>query len=251
MSIAAIVQTEEYPRPVEDGSATLASPLQCHQYRIRQQQATIEQCPDIDFNLKRSLIREVPIAQIKPIILRYEWLGTMPGFSACAYGHFFSGVLGGVALLGYTGGSDKAFTRMFPGKKVIVLQRGVHLWWTPPNAASWFISKVCLFLRKKGFDIITATADHEAGEVGTIYQALNWAYVGRKKHGHPVFIVNGKEIHPKTLYDRHGTSATAKIQELYGNALTIKPRQFKHRYVYALDRTIVIPSLLYLKRRIS
>jgi hypothetical protein len=215
---------------------------------MRVKDSLIETAPTACLELSKSRIEEIPITVAKPIILKYEWLGCMPGWSCLAYGHYFDGVLGGVALMGHTTGSDKAFTKMFPDKKVIVLQRGVHMWWTPKNAASWFTSKVCLMLRKKGYDIVTATSDEEAGEVGTIYQALNWAYVGAPAHGHPVFLVDGKPVHPKTLYDRYGTSGVGKIKAILGDRVQIQKRLFKKRYMYALDRAILIPSQPYPKR---
>ena len=231
----------------DEGSSPI-SPLQCHQYLIRKKEEKEGVIPSVSLELAKSTIKEIPISVAKPIILRYEWLGKMPGFSCLAYGHYFEEELGGVVLLGHTTGSNNAFTKLFPNKKVIVLQRGVHLWWTPKNSASWFISKVCKILSKKGYDIITATADEEAGEVGTIYQALNWKYLGSMKHGHPVFIIDGKETHPKTLYDKHGTSSVKKIQEIYGERVIIKKRIFKHRYVFSLKKEIKINSLPYIKR---
>ncbi len=220
-----------------------------YQYKIRQQQAFNEKIsPVVNPSLTNSEIRKITIAEAAPIILQYEWLRKMPGFSRVAFGHYFLGILGGVLLFGHTTGSDIAFTKMFPGKKVIVLQRGVHLWWTPPNSASWLISRACKQLRIDGFDIVTATADEEAGEIGTIYQALNWSYLGTPKHGHPVFIIDGAEVHPKTLYDKHGTSSVFKIQQIYGNRVKILPRLFKRRYAFSLIPRFKIMSLSYPKR---
>lgn len=250
---------EEQRVQLEDGGSNPTSPLHCHQYLIRVEESRYGSSPVQNPDLRTSRIQRISLSTAKPIVLRYEWLKSMPGFSSMAFGHFFDGVLGGVAVLGHTTGSDVAFRKMFPNKKIIVLQRGVHLWWTPPNSASWFLSRICKMLRKEGYDIITATADEEAGEIGTIYQALNWSYLGAPKHGHPVFVFDdglglglvptAKEIHPRALYRRHGTSSCGKIKTIYKDRMTIKPRVFKHRYAYALDRSLVIPSLPYPKRR--
>lgn len=113
----------------EGGGSTPTPPLQCHQYALRVQHST-GVVPDVNMELGDSRIHEMRIADVSPIILEYEWLGCMPGWSCLAYGHYFSGVLvaggatGGVVLLGHTTGSDKAFTKMFPGKRVIV--HGLH-----------------------------------------------------------------------------------------------------------------------------
>lgn len=201
-----------------------------------------------NLKLKNSEVNQVSIKFATPYILTYEYLGKMPGWSEFAFGHFFDNICGGVVVLGHTTGSNIAFKKMFPNKKVIQLQRGVNLWWTPKNSASYFISKVVKWLKiNTDYDIITATADEDAGEYGIIYQSLNWIYLGVKKHGHPVFIIDGKEVHPKTLYDRHGTSAVGKIKEIYGDRVIIKKRNFKHRYIYPIREKLNIRSLTYPK----
>lgn len=174
----------------------------------------------------------------------------MPGFSEFAFGHFFGYECGGVVVLGHTTGSNIAFTKKYPTDKVIQLQRGVNLWWTPKNSASFFITKVIKWLKQNtDYTLITATADEEAGEIGTIYQALNWKYLGAEKHGHPVFIIESKEVHPKTLYDRHGTSSVSIIKNIYGDNLVVKKRTFKHRYIYPINSETEILGREYPKRK--
>jgi hypothetical protein len=203
----------------------------------------------VGLKLKDSIVTQVSIKFATPYILRYEWLGKMPGFSEYAFGHFFGYDCGGVLVLGHTTGSPVAFSKRFPNDKVIQLQRGVNLWWTPKNSASYFISKVVKWLKQNtNYTIITATADEEAGEIGTIYQALNWKYLGCRKHGHPVFIVDNKEVHPKSLYDKHGTSSVEAMKKQYGDRLVIKNRVFKHRYIYPINTRTKLDSLPYPKR---
>ena len=226
----------------------------CHQYRrrIEKEVEEVDKISEIKENLvplKQTKVVRVPVKFVSPFILEYEYLGTMPGWSEFAFAQYFKNLVGGVLLFGHTTGSDKAFTKMFKNEKVLQLQRGVNFWWTPKNSASYFISKACRWLKDNtDYNIITATCDEEAGEVGTIYQALNWSYIGAPKHGHPVFLVDGKSIHPKTLYDRHGTSAVGKIKEIYGERVEIVKRTFKHRYAIRLNGKR-IESLPYIKRK--
>lgn len=233
----------------ENGGSPPTSPLQCYQKDMRDKYAKIEIAPKNIGILKTSLVKEVSITFAKPYILKYEYLGKLSGFSRYAFGHFFNEHCGGVCILGDTGGSDKAFSKLLPDRKVIVLQRGVNLWWTPKNSASFFISKVIKWLIKNtDFSAITATCDEEANEIGTIYQSLGWKYLGSPKHGHPVFIVDGKNVHPKTLYDKHGTSGVKRIKEIYGNRVEIKDRVFKHRYIKIFKGEDNIEGLKYPKR---
>lgn len=206
----------------------------------------------VNTTLSKSIVKPISIERAKPIILKYEYLGTMPGWSEYAFGQYFNNYLGGVLVFGHTTGSDIAFSKMFPKSKVITLQRGVNLHWTPKNSASYFIARACRWLRENtDYHIVTATADEEAGEIGTIYQALNWIYVGRLTHGHPVFVIDGKEIHPKTLYDRHGTSSVSVIEFIYGDRLEVRERKFKHRYVHPLYKDFIIQGKPYPKRKKS
>jgi hypothetical protein len=198
----------------------------------RDEYSLTEDAPEIICPLKESTVVQITVKEAKPYILKYEWLGKMPGFSRFAFGHYFGSHVGGVLVLGDTGGSDLSFKKMLPDRKVIVLQRGINLWWTPKNSASYFITRVIRWLKENtDYSAITATADEEAGEIGTIYQSLGWNYLGIPKHGHPVFLIDGKEVHPKTLYDKHGTSSVDRIKIIYGNRVEIRPRMFKHRYI--------------------
>jgi hypothetical protein len=203
----------------------------------------------IDKSLDKSDVRPINFTTAASFVEKYEWLEVMPAVGLHALGHFFSGHLGGMCILGDTG-SPVAFTKMLPTAKVISLQRGIHLWWTPPNSASYFTARVCRWLKENtDYNVITATCDIEAGEIGTIYQALNWKYTGDVlEKGRPHFFVNGRLIHPKSLYNKHGTSSVEKIKAIYGDRLTLKERQIKYRYMHALYRSIKIKGLPYPKR---
>jgi hypothetical protein len=54
------------------------------------------------------------------------------------------------------------------------------LHYAPRNAASYLISRACrLAQREHGWTVFYAYADPDAGEIGTIYQALGWDYIGQ------------------------------------------------------------------------
>jgi hypothetical protein len=59
------------------------------------------------------------------------------------------------------------------------LREGACVHWAHPHAASFLISRACrLAALTFGWRIFYAYADPTAGEVGTIYQACNWLYLG-------------------------------------------------------------------------
>jgi hypothetical protein len=79
----------------------------------------------------------------------------------------------------------------------IVLERGACTLWSAPNTASWFIPKaVTMAAQDRGWQIFYAYADPAAGEVGTIYRACSWTYLGQ---GSP-----GRRSRPREYYQRGG-----------------------------------------------
>jgi hypothetical protein len=142
----------------------------------------------------------------------------MPLFNKYYFGIYFNindeYRLGGVVIYSEEYSANKASTWDKYGftNKIILLSRGVCLWWTPKNTASYFISKTTEWLKKNSnYKIITATVDPAAGEIGTIYQSLNWKYIGlmtgnygkngKETKRFSVFI-NGKLKHSRTIRSR-------------------------------------------------
>lgn len=177
-------------------------------------------------------------AEAEPFILRYEWLGTMPR-STAAYGlRAPDGELIGVAAFGWSAGIR---SRDICGQQyrhlAICLERGACAHYAPPNAASFLISRaVKLAARDRGWRIFYAYADPEAGEIGTVYQASNWLYLGQgigRGHRHPlrqdwrIPDEGNKIIASRTLRDRHITITQAKAMgwiPVY--------RHPKHKYIH-------------------
>jgi len=127
--------------------------------------------------------------------------------------------------------------------KILLLSRGVCLWWTPKNTASFFISRVCKWLKNNTkYRIITATVDPAAGEIGTIYQSLNWLYVGvmsgnysnNKETKRFSVLIDGKLRYSRWVRNKLGTMKKNVILKHYPNAIFL-PQYRKHRYFYFID----------------
>jgi len=250
------------------GMSKRSIPVKAHQRVIRDFYAAGDFAEDpmrlfpdaapADPDLSTSEVRPILLSTATGMILKYEYLGKMTGGMKLAFGHFFGKHLGGALVFGESG-SPVAFSKMFPGLHILTLQRGVNLWWTPPNSASFFISRVCSLIKdmknswydpehKNSWDGITATADEEAGEIGTIYQALNWIYLGPVSADNRGFVLDGKSVHPKTMYDKCKTSSIPKLKEIYGDRLIVTSRSRKHRYVFLFKKRKSLKSLPYPKR---
>jgi hypothetical protein len=72
----------------------------------------------------------------------------------------------------------------------VALERGACAFWAHEHTASWFINRACaMAARDHGWKLFVAYSDTEAGEIGTVYQACGWHYIGRASnrvaHGKP------------------------------------------------------------------
>lgn len=138
-----------------------------------------------DLSLKRARVVPVGRAIAQSIILRYEWLGTL-GSSGLFYGLMFGAHCGGVCCVALSGSGTAGPTvgRKFgiQQKDVATLARGACAHWAPPGANSKLVSWTTKLLGRGGrARIVLAYSDSDAGEVGTIYQACGWTYVGTTK----------------------------------------------------------------------
>jgi len=225
--------------------------MEAYQYTIRKIKE-IEEKKSLPFNindvsLKNTSIKNVDQATAKKIIIEYEWLKTIPLFNKYFFGIYFNinGIehLGGIVIYSeeYSANKSKIWDKYTFTNKLLLLSRGVCLWWTPKNTASYFITKTIKWIRNNTkYKILTATVDPAAGEIGTIYQALNWNYVGlmrgnygkngRESKRFSVYI-DGKLKHSRSIRNEFGTIKKDVILKKYPNALFV-PQYRKRRYFY-------------------
>lgn len=194
--------------------------------------------------LENSIIRPITRRECEPIITEYEWLGYLPLFTKYYFGLFFvidgKECLGGVVAYQPEYGDNMGIWDKygFTGK-ILQLSRGVCLWWTPKNSASYFISRTNKWIKNNThYRIITATVDEGAGEIGTIYQSLNWHYLGsmdgnmsptgkeRIRYG---YLINGKLYNQRQLRKMYGTAKHSVIKQRFPDVI-IKNIGRKKRY---------------------
>lgn len=224
-----------------------------HQYKIRTEKSKIEK---LDFNpellsLSNTEIRLIPKPLAKDIIVEYEWLGTIPHQTSYHFGIYFkidnTEYLGGVLIFSEDYAQNTGVWEKYGfGDKLLLLSRGVCLWWTPKNTASYFISRACKWIKNNTkYRIITATVDPMAGEIGTIYQSLNWHYVGlmtgnysnSKETKRFSVLINGKLRYSRSIRKEFGCMRKEVILEKYPDAIFINQYR-KRRYFYFIDNKI-------------
>ena len=197
-----------------------------------------------DVVLKNSKIKLIKRKECVDIIKNYEYLGCLPAFSKFHFGIFFNVdsyyYLGGVVIYGddYATNLGKWDKYNFTSPPLL-LSRGVCIWWTPKNTASYFISKTNdWILKNTNYRVITATVDKSANEIGTIYQSLNWFYLGSLRASNPnvksngkrfAVIINDKLYGSRSIRNKLGTQKKSVILKKYPNAIFTHQYE-KHRY---------------------
>jgi hypothetical protein len=96
----------------------------------------------------------------------------------------------------------------------------------------------CLKRDQPTVRLIVSYADERQGHLGKVYQAGNWVYTGLAIGAEQRWIINGQEMHPRSVVAKFGTQATDWIRENVDPAAHKVKLQPKHRYVYPLDKAM-------------
>jgi hypothetical protein len=149
-----------------------------YQRRIREIYAVLENKPTI-LNLKDAYVEEITKSIAVPLILKYEWKEEKAAMVVAYYGLKLREELLGVVCFSRVGGAPGSICSGYESK-TICLSRGACVYYAPKNAASFLISHACKMAHEKyGWSIFFAYSDSQAGEIGTVYQASNWLYLGK------------------------------------------------------------------------
>ena len=133
---------------------------------------------DIDVSKKNATIKQITREQALPIILKYEWLGTLPVNYNKFCGLYFNTALAGVTCFVEVKFGGKFTLYNYPA---VCLGRGACVHWCPDWCGSYLIqNSLKLLYGNKEPIYVVAFSDWNAGEVGTLYQACNWTYLGHK-----------------------------------------------------------------------
>jgi hypothetical protein len=167
---------------------------------------------DVDTDIKKAVVKPINFITASNLIKKYEWLGCMPAMVKYCYGIYFDGNLGAC----------------------------VH--WAHPHSASKLITSSMKLLPSQ-YKIVTATVDEHAGEIGTIYQACNFTYIGSMRDNNPKVNsrkndrfgvkVKGKLYGARSIRQKIGTQKKEEILKYFPDAEFV-PQASKKRYFYFL-----------------
>jgi hypothetical protein len=98
--------------------------------------------------------------------------------------------------------------------KIICLSRGACAHWAHPHSVSRLVRGSMRLLPDK-YKAVTATVDPALGEIGVIYQACGFVYVGAMRSGRRAAIsVNGAPMSEQLVFDISGTRGARALARL-------------------------------------
>lgn len=132
-----------------------------------------------DFDFKLITTKTDKDAAIK-FIKRHEWLGTITQYTTHYFGCYYKNILAGVILFSMPNGFSKLLGDDTSSIERLI-SRGACISWSPKCLASAFMMWCIKWMVKNTqYRLFTAYSDPTARELGTIYQACNFYYLGQK-----------------------------------------------------------------------
>lgn len=117
--------------------------------------------------------------EIKQFIERHEWLGKLPTRPTHRFIARHKGILAGTIVMATPNAFSNLLGRENRDREKLI-SRGACISWAPKNLGSWLIMQSIKWMVKNTeFRYFTAYSDPEAKELGTIYQACNFYYLGQ------------------------------------------------------------------------
>ena len=156
--------------------------LRNRQEDLKQANLTEEEVSQLtvaDFVMKH-VLDEQERSQMKQFIERHECLGNLSQYTTHWFACYYNDVLAGVILFNMPNAFSKSLGEDTPQLERLI-SRGACISWSPKNLASammmWSINWM---VQNTQYRLFTAYSDPSAKELGTIYQACNFYYLGDK-----------------------------------------------------------------------
>ena len=144
---------------------------------IHEKMSTLRVC---DFNFRFIPKEDKKMChQIRDFITRHEWLGKMPQRPTHRFIAEYKGKLAGAIVMAVPNNFSLIFGKENRNLEKLI-SRGACISWSPKNLASSLIMYSIRWMAKNTpYRFFTAYSDPHAGELGTIYQACNFVYLGQ------------------------------------------------------------------------
>jgi len=174
----------------------------------------------------------------------YEWLGTVGFGHKQVFTARYLGELGGVVIITepYQYGRH---VRALPAKSDALISRGACAGWTPKNLGSRLVMYACRWMVAHTLKrVFVAYTDARAGEIGVIYQACNFSYLGQVS-GSKLFRMVDGSVRGAQWFRR--TASITRVWKDVGIATDsswFKPSGFLNRANVPLDKLKLAEKVL-------
>lgn len=157
-------------------------------------------------------------------IKRHEWLGNLSQFTTHWFGAYHKDILAGVILMNM----PNAFSKLLgenTRKQERLISRGACISWSPKNLASSFLMwSINHMVDNTDYRLFTAYSDPTANELGTIYQACNFYYLGQssgtvKRYINPYTgkVVSDRFFRVRSAYKKYAKEMGIEWQKNWNN----------------------------------
>jgi hypothetical protein len=179
----------------------------CWQYEIRkknyqedleiaglsEEEVSTLRISDFEFTAYDETTKKLIWKDAKAFIERHEWLGKMSLYPTHIFTATYKGILAGIVIMDMPNSFSKLLGE---GTRKIerLISRGACVSWSPKNLASSLIMfGIHWAVKNTRFRVFTAYSDSEAKEIGTIYQACNFTYLGKSSGTKKQYKVKGTQ----------------------------------------------------------
>lgn len=233
---------EEYGYQVQKERLDTYNKEHCYQYEMRVELAESDKfysgLSDEEINnlscenfVFRNITSEHDKQRCVKFIERHEWLGTIAPFTTHWFIAEYKGLVGGVILLSEPYNRQKYFDCETYNDVERLISRGACVSWSPKNLASSFLMW-CInwMVSNTKYRLFSAYSDPTAKELGTIYQACNFYYLGNKygknvRFYHPFIkgkIVNSRAFRDVSMYRYAASNLGIKWDESWADGNTMR-----------------------------
>ncbi|GAB4125016.1 MAG: hypothetical protein Tsb0027_23750 [Wenzhouxiangellaceae bacterium] len=192
--------------------------------------------------------KKIRFAQASDFYDVYEHLGN-PGRGVYHWGAFDRQLLvGAVSFGGACFALHRGIFAQIADKyelRVYQLTRGGTAPLAPRNTGSWIVSQGLKQLKSaRGECLVVAYSDPYFNEIGTIYQAANFLFLGKTDpKGQSDYVINGQFMSGWKVRRRFGTRDMTKLKEIDPDFIRM-PLRPKYRYLYLATSRIKRKKIL-------
>ena len=158
-------------------------------------------------------------------IKRYEWLGTVGSYPTHWFTARYKGILGGVIIMGMPNSFSKLLGDDTKNIERLIA-RGASASWCPFNLGSKFLMwAIKWMVDNTQYRLFTCYSDPQAREIGSIYQALNFYYLGQNSGAsircvnpyNPNSLISDRAFRARSMYKRYAKDLNIEWQSNWSN----------------------------------